>query len=1518
MNEEKEKKIEELERLINEYYQKYDELKNSGPDFNINKKCPNILKIQFYDSDKHYLLDESNRSFLNIFLTSIKNDDEQTCVYDSDKKILTLNKDCLNLSELDTLLKLIHYKNLNNSQIKKIDVDSYDYPDQRLLRRLLDDNQNFPTLNEYIRYFFDQLKQSYDQDIVLIIGETGVGKSKIANFLSGKHVKYEKSSNQINYVINENDSIFAVSRTSEATESLTCYPQLANLKDYGFLIVDTPGIGDSTGGKLNWLFEIGIQLIIAACRSIKSILIPIEFDQLKTNRANGFKALLKILSIFFKRSNNSNKCVKFLIVGQPVNFELIDIKEIVNSTINSVNYLNEEQTEICIDSKFMMFLKENFDHLLLVNYLDENRKEILDSIKTISKPFDKSLLSSFDPESIIYFNNQIDTMIKEFKQVFKSRSKLSTTLNEINSKIKETKDSNKKNEDSLGDLENKNPEEQRLILEKMYKERIDNLDLKHSALENEIKNINEEYQMILDEVDKLEKDSRVVVVTKKRGFAKKSIFKTEDTSINFISLDDFNIILNGLGENNEVLTNYYLFNKKYNDCPIPSREESDKWGNLFLSKKSIQSENKTFYQYDISYVPKIHRTIVYEIIFQKENKNIYATKLKIQNEKKNLTELNDLSSTAKNELLKINKLIKTNEQSLKELEISKRNKINIETDIQENNKLLNDLEQELKSLELNFSDNYSKIISNDYYFLFELINFISKLDKDHDYFDHFFTYYSKANDSDLFKYIDLMDKYIESIKFTEFELKKIFNTDDKIEHLYIVIDNEEKWEFISHKSDNLFQLRILIDDTNKSFNSYKLKAITNNNKSLVSFESLNLLNLNDNVYIEKMDEIIFKEDDYFVRIAKQTDFSNFPDVNFLYKEKTSKFNFFHYAIRHKNMQLLKYLLKNYDKYLNTCDIYGRTPFYLCCEDFWKKGIELLAKNSKIDLTICEIQKRKTALMVLYENRKDFNDFWDCCQNWFERLLYSKDKDGNNIVHLAVIENDFELINKLNSNIYRKELFFQNNNKDTILHLGVNSVQILEKLIKVLKKCFHYKNSLVFRDLINIKNKNNQNFYEKAIVENKVEILKYLIDVANELNLNNFYKNAFHSSIQNENTDLLLKIYEKQPNIIFIPLIEPDNKINIDLNDILASIKSLKMKQFIRELLINHYKADLFNQIANNYDTFSNKKEIEDLIDHLFSIDKFIIFIESSNNVSIKEDLKGFGEYIKKQLIKRVNNINISEFDDEINQMINHLNECNASFLHYDLTFKLETDKSNKFFNNLEDFLIINFNYSLRISIDDRKFYFEFKTDIQRDYIEQIKSVVYDKTYKVNRNFALLYLTKFKMDTENLVDEVKVKTLSKLIAVRYHDQIEKMDNENKVIVLAMCVGLQILRSICVNPKAPLKSYVFSMFKNKKLSLNSSILKGLSRDEDNFKESVKFICKLPEIEKKDVEGFKEVLQLKSAKYYNKQTGDYQFYTKEGIFDYKKYGFYLAFETEIEKLKDNGYQRNMMINPSDYLIY
>ena len=124
------------------------------------------------------------------------------------------------------------------------------------------------------------------------------------------------------------------------------------------------------------------------------------------------------------------------------------------------------------------------------------------------------------------------------------------------------------------------------------------------------------------------------------------------TKNKFENINNYIKFLN-LPKNNEVLTNYYLFNKKYNDCPIPSREESDKWGNLFISKKLIQSENKTFYQYDISYVPKIHRTIVYEIIFQKENKNIYATKLKIRNEKKNLTELNDLSSIAKNELLKI-------------------------------------------------------------------------------------------------------------------------------------------------------------------------------------------------------------------------------------------------------------------------------------------------------------------------------------------------------------------------------------------------------------------------------------------------------------------------------------------------------------------------------------------------------------------------------------------------------------------------------------------------------------------------------------------------------------------------------------------------------------------------------------------------------------------------------------------------------------------------------------------------
>ena len=119
---------------------------------------------------------------------------------------------------------------------------------------------------------------------------------------------------------------------------------------------------------------------------------------------------------------------------------------------------------------------------------------------------------------------------------------------------------------------------------------------------------------------------------------------------------------------------------------------------------------------------------------------------------------------------------------------------------------------------------------------------------------------------------------------------------------------------------------------------------------------------------------------------------------------------------------------------------------------------------------------------------------------------------------------------------------------------------------------------------------------------------------------------------------------------------------------------------------------------------------------------------------------------------------------------------------------------------------------------------------------------------------------------------------------------------------MIIALEILRLVCMNvkPQGSLKekfnSYIAN-FTNRNLSLNATILKILSTDKENFKKSVEFFPQKLNIQEKDLDKLKEIIQLKSAKYFNQKSNVYEFYTKEGIDDYKTYGFYFANENYLK---------------------
>ena len=81
--------------------------------------------------------------------------------------------------------------------------------------------------------------------------------------------------------------------------------------------------------------------------------------------------------------------------------------------------------------------------------------------------------------------------------------------------------------------------------------------------------------------------------------------------------------------------------------------------------------------------------------------------------------------------------------------------------------------------------------------------------------------------------------------------------------------------------------------------------------------------------------------------------------------------------------------------------------------------------------------------------------------------------------------------------------------------------------------------------------------------------------------------------------LINAIYEKNPEIIFEPIVEPADKIAFALQDILNPIQNTEIKELIKKLILKYYANQIIKHISSLYNIKSITREIEYLIDHLF-------------------------------------------------------------------------------------------------------------------------------------------------------------------------------------------------------------------------------------------------------------------------------------------------------------------------------
>ncbi len=167
----------------------------------------------------------------------------------------------------------------------------------------------------------ENIYETKGKDLFLVIGPTGSGKSSFINRMLGYHfIKDEEGS----YVINPDelnvDSVFAPMGNED---SVTTAAHLYTAGDTVWC--DTPGFW-GTDESHRSAEALSLYLAAKAAKTIRGIIVMVDFNALKVDRGEGFVKTLKRLHLLFGMSKKVRKSISLFFRGEEVTLEAIQKK----------------------------------------------------------------------------------------------------------------------------------------------------------------------------------------------------------------------------------------------------------------------------------------------------------------------------------------------------------------------------------------------------------------------------------------------------------------------------------------------------------------------------------------------------------------------------------------------------------------------------------------------------------------------------------------------------------------------------------------------------------------------------------------------------------------------------------------------------------------------------------------------------------------------------------------------------------------------------------------------------------------------------------------------------------------------------------------------------------------------------------------------------------------------------------------------------------------------------------------
>ena len=244
-----------------------------------------------------------------------------------------------------------------------------------------------------------QASQAVNQELIILIGNTGAGKSTFGNYASGctmvrKHPGALGITGMDHVVVvkpvSEGGQLDEIMPIGHSKKSMTFMPRIMTTRQ-GLTLCDCPGFLDNRGIEINIANAVNIKNAFIRAKGIKVVML-INYHTLKADRARGLTDMIKICSDLFGSKENLIRYQDSILLGitqvpkassaedrdeQPLSLQ--DLKEWIADTDLQDHFAN--QTLRCLSER--VFIYDPFDNLNLKFSGAWNRETILESIRRL-------------------------------------------------------------------------------------------------------------------------------------------------------------------------------------------------------------------------------------------------------------------------------------------------------------------------------------------------------------------------------------------------------------------------------------------------------------------------------------------------------------------------------------------------------------------------------------------------------------------------------------------------------------------------------------------------------------------------------------------------------------------------------------------------------------------------------------------------------------------------------------------------------------------------------------------------------------------------------------------------------------------------------------------------------------------------------------------------------------------------------------------------------------------------------